>query len=288
MTTILAVHGLTGTATTWKPLTDAIYADSTLNKAVKRVIAIDHIGHGESSTPSNLPNGAKFGDLLIEDYVDTLIQSIDYLRGHNLGAQVIAGHSMGGLEIQAAQEKLLAANSSLAKKGIVGAILISPVPNRNSVWTQPPASDPTPFLKNTPELGTYLELTPLAAQQGATWRNLQGQVVPNVPSVQAIEQNDWVGIEPLNVLVELTGTSGPLQRPGARQGAFKNQNGTLLSIISNSQDILTPAVDQDDLYLFLTGQTGPLYRPVVAADAVHGLHISNPAGLIAAIRNGVL
>lgn len=285
-TTILAVHGLTGTASIWSPLAGAVFADSTLNKAVKRVIAIDHIGHGESSLPT-LPAGTKFGDLLIEDYVSTVIQSIDYLRSHNLGAQVLLGHSMGGLEIQAAQEQLLASNSSLAKHGIAGAILISPVPNRNSVWTQSPPADVSPYLKTTPELGTYLELTPVAAQQGATWRNLQGQVVSNAPSPQTIQQNDWIGIEPINVLVELTSTSGQLQRPAARNGAFQKSNGTLLAIISESQDILTPAVDQDDLYLQLTGQTGPLYRQVVAADAVHGQLISNPNGIISSIRNSV-
>jgi pimeloyl-ACP methyl ester carboxylesterase len=287
-TTVLAVHGLTGTATTWQPLSAAMFADSTLGRAVKRVVAIDFVGHGLSSVPT-LPAGVKFGDLLIEDNVSVLIQAIDKLKTLNLGAQVILGHSMGGLAIQAAQETLLASNSSLAKKGILGAILLSAVPNRGSVWTQPPPSDPTPYLVvNNPTLGVYLDLPPAAAQQAATWRTLTGALVPNVPSVQTIDTNDWVGIEPLKTIVELTGTTAPAWRPFARQGAFKTQNGTLLVVISASQDILTPAVDQDDLYLYLTGSSGPLYRPVVAADAVHGMNMSNPSGLLAALRNGVL
>jgi pimeloyl-ACP methyl ester carboxylesterase len=288
VTTILAVHGLTGTGNIWKPLTDALFADATLGKVVKRVVAIDLIGHGESSVPSTLPAGVRFQDLTIEDNVSVVIQSIDYLRSHSLGAQVIVGHSMGGLAIQSAQEVLLAANSSLSKHGVLGAILISPVPNRGSVWTQPPPSDPTPYLVTTPQLGTYLDLPPAVAQQAATWRNLAGVVVPNVPSVQTIDQNDWVGIEPITTAIELTGTTAPLWRPTARANAFANRNGTVLSVISMSQDILTPAADQDDLYLYLTGSSGPLYRPVVAADAVHGMLMSNPTGLISAIRNGVL
>jgi hypothetical protein len=40
--------------------------------------------------------------------------------------------------------------------------------------------------------------------------------------------------------------------------------------------------------LYLTGSSGPLYRPVVAADAVHGMNMSNPTGLLSALRNGVL
>jgi pimeloyl-ACP methyl ester carboxylesterase len=287
VTTILAVHGLTGTGNIWKPLTDAMFADATLGNAVKRVIAIDLIGHGESSLPT-LPAGVRFQDLTIEDNVGTVIQSIDYLRSHNLGAQVILGHSMGGLAIQAAQEALLASNSSLSKHGIVGAILISAVPARGTVWTQPPPSDVTPYLvTNNATLGVYLDLPAAVAQQAATWRNLMGVVVSDVPSVATIDQNDWVGIEPITTLLELTGTTSPQWRPAARQNAFAIRNGTVLSVISMSQDILTPAADQDDLYLYLTGSSGPLYRPVVAADAVHGMLMSNPTGLITAIRNGV-
>jgi pimeloyl-ACP methyl ester carboxylesterase len=286
VTTVLAVHGLTGTATTWKPLASAMFADSVLGKAVKRVIAIDFVGHGLSTLPT-LPAGTRFGDLLIEDNVSVLIQSIDKLRAMNLAPQVVLGHSMGGLAIQAAQETLLASNSSLAKKGIVGAILLSAVPNRGSVWTQPPPSNPAPYLVTTTELGTYLDLPAAVAQQGATWRTLNGTLVPNVPSVATIENNDWVGIEPLSTIVELTGTTAPVIRPFARQNAFATNNGTVLLVISASQDVLTPAVDQDDLYLYLTGQSGPLYRQVVATDAVHGMNMSNPTGLLAALRNGV-
>jgi pimeloyl-ACP methyl ester carboxylesterase len=286
-TTVLAVHGLTETATTWKPLASAMFADSTLGRAVKRVVAIDFIAHGESSVPT-LPAPTKFGDLVIEDNVSVLIQSIDKLRALNLGAQVILGHSMGGLAIQSAQEVLLSSNSSLSKKGIVGAILLSSVPNRGSVWTQPPPSDPTPFIKNTPQLGTYLDLTPLAVQQGGSWRTLNGSLIPNVPSVATIDSNDWVGIEPISTVVELTGTMAPTIRPFARRNAFALSNKTVLVVISGSQDVLTPAIDQDDLYLYLTGQSSPLYRPVVASDAVHSMHISNPTGLLGALRNSVL
>jgi hypothetical protein len=72
-----------------------------------------------------------------------------------------------------------------------------------------------------------------------------------------------------------------------RQGAFAIQNGTILSVISFSQDLLTPAIDQDDLYLYLTGTSGPLYRAVVASDAVHSMFMSNPTGMVSALHNGV-
>jgi hypothetical protein len=55
--------------------------------------------------------------------------------------------------------------------------------------------------------------------------------------------------------------------------------------------VLTPAIDQDDLYRYLTGlpSTGvTLYRPIVADDAVHSMFVSNPTGLLTALKNGVL
>jgi hypothetical protein len=91
-------------------------------------------------------------------------------------------------------------------------------------------------------------------------------------------------------VLELTGTNPPT-RPFARQNAFALQKHTILSVLSFSQDVLAPAVDQPALYTYLTGlpSTGStLYRPIVAADAVHSMYISNPAGLISALKNGVL
>jgi pimeloyl-ACP methyl ester carboxylesterase len=111
--TILAVHGYTERGSMWAPLTDAIFADNILGLAVKRVVAIDMPAHGGSGIPS-LPSPTTFGDLLIEDNVSVVIQSIDALRGLGYGPQVIMGHSMGGLEVQASQEALLAQSSSLS------------------------------------------------------------------------------------------------------------------------------------------------------------------------------
>jgi hypothetical protein len=68
-------------------------------------------------------------------------------------------------------------------------------------------------------------------------------------------------------------------------GALSLRNGTLTSLVSFSQDILVPAADLGSLYEYLTGETRDvLYRPVSTADAVHGMFISNPTGLLDAIR----
>jgi pimeloyl-ACP methyl ester carboxylesterase len=289
VTTILAVHGLTETASTFGPLASKIFADNVLGYAVKRVIAIDLVGHGDSSNPVPT-SGLRFGDMTINDNVSVVIQSIDALRAQQLGPQVILGHSMGGLAIQGVQEALLAQGSSLAKHGVLGAILMAAVPNFNSAWTQQsPPADATPFLvTDDPANGVYLSLPAWAYVQTGGFRLLSNLVVANAPTAAQVTANGWNAKEPGATLFQLTATSGAFVRPGCRQGAFALQNGTLLSVISFSQDVLTPAVDQNALYVYLNGGSGPLYRPVVAADAVHSMFLSNPAGLITALRNGVM
>lgn len=294
VTTILAVHGFTERATMFGPLANAIFADAVLKVVVKRIISIDLIGHGSSSNPT-LPAPTTFGDLTIEDNISVVIQSIDKLRAGNLAPQVIIGHSMGGLAIQGVQEALLASNSSLAKKGVVGAILIAAVPNRNVAWTHTPTdlnAPPNPFVVVDPVLGTIFDVPPAAARSAGGFTRLADGVIPmNVPPVEVFVANDWSSPEPSATAIELTGVVGnPDTRPACRRNAFAANNGTLLSVLSFSQDALARAVDQPALYTFLTGKpsTGAsLYRPIVANDAVHAMFISNPAGLIAALKNGV-
>jgi pimeloyl-ACP methyl ester carboxylesterase len=294
-TTILAVHGFTERATMFEPLANAIFADSILKGAVKRIISIDLVGHGTSSNPT-LPAPTKYADLLIEDNISVVIQSIDKLRAANMGPQVIMGHSMGGLAIQGAQEALLASNSSLKQKGVLGAILIAAVPNRNVAWTHTPTdptAPPNPFVVDDPTLGRILDVPPAAARSTGGFTRLSDGAIPaNVPPVEVFIANDWSSPEPISTAVELTGVVGnPDTRPACRQNAFSQQNGTILSVLSFSQDALARAAEQPALYTFLTGKpsTGSttLYRPIVADDAVHSMYISNPAGLIAALKNGV-
>ena len=157
---ILAVHGLSGTGLYFGPLAQAIFADSRLSRAVKRIVAIDMPGHGDSTYPSNLPDGLLFGDLAIEDNVSVVVQAIDALKARGLGPRVVVGHSMGGLEVQAAQQALLSAGSSFAAHGVFGAVLLAPVPPHGQQWVRPPSGDPTPFIVNDPTLGSYFYLPP--------------------------------------------------------------------------------------------------------------------------------
>jgi pimeloyl-ACP methyl ester carboxylesterase len=289
--TILAVHGLTEIGSMYAPLANAIYTNATLGPIVKRIVSIDMIAHGESSPPA--PVSQLFSSLTIQDNASVLIQSIDKLRALNKGPQIVMGHSMGGLAIQTSQELLLTQSSSLAKHGVFGAILLSSVPNAGVEWTQPP---PNPnignYIRPDAVLGVILDVPPDVAPFTGAFTTLSGALVPNVQSlVQTFVANDWSGPEPITTVVQLTGEN-PRTRPFVRPNAFALRNGTVLTVLSFSQDVLTPAVDQDNLYTYLTGisSTGSatLYRPIATPDAVHSMFISNPAGLLTALKNGVI
>jgi pimeloyl-ACP methyl ester carboxylesterase len=288
--TAIAVHGLTGTGNNWDQLAPALFADKLVGKKLKRVVGIDFIGHGKSGFPQNLPNGT-FGQLAIEDNVSVLIQSIQQLRARQLAPTVIFAHSMGGLAVQAAQQALLNQNSSLAALGINKAVLFAPVPPRDRPWVRPPSGDVTPFIVTSdPVLGPYLSLPPGV---GGSFVTLAGTVVPNAPTNEQILARGYLAIEPFVTLAQLGGAPIPLPTGGSfilplptvSAGVFAPSRGTVLALVSFSQDVLVPASNLPDLYTYLTGDTRQtLYVPIVASDAVHSMIMSNAPGLLSKVR----
>jgi pimeloyl-ACP methyl ester carboxylesterase len=280
--TVVAVHGFTETANVWEPLANAIFETAPRGNRVKRIVAIDLPGHGQSGFPQNLPAGTNFGSLLIEDYISVVAQSIDELAERGMRPRAIYGHSMGGLIIQGLQETLLAQGSSLAQLGVVRAALLAPVPAEGQQWTQPPPSDVTPFIVFDPVLGLYLNIPPQIFQF-QSFGTPAGMLVPNAPSVAEIVENGYVGIEPLNVAIQLATNNIP--RPSVRRGAFKVQNGTVVAVMGFTQDILVPAFDLPPLYDHLTASTHrALSFTIDTPDAVHSMYVSNPEGMIAVLN----
>jgi pimeloyl-ACP methyl ester carboxylesterase len=292
---VLAIHGLSETGNCYGPLAQAIFAEK-YHLDVKRVIAIDLPGHGDSSYPTNLPGGLKFGELTIEDNVAVVIQSIEALRAQRLPPRVIIGHSMGGLAVQAVQQTLLSKRSSLAAQGIISAILLAPVPTHGQTWTRnPDGGDMSQFVVADPALGNYVAL-PAPVWIASAFSTTAGTTAPNAPSPQQVADNNYIGVEPLTTLLQLTEATVPLptgetltlQRPSVNEAIFSLIHGTRLTVVSFSEDILVPAADLDDLYAYLTGDRANIfYRPVVATDAVHSMFISNPAEVAKMLRGAL-
>jgi len=293
--TVLAVHGLAETGATYEPLANAIFADASLKRRVKRVIAIDLVGRGESGFPEGLPDGANFGALTIEDNVSVVIESISALRRRRLAPQVLVGHSMGGLAAQAVQETLLAKGSSLAAHGIYRTLLLAPVPAGGRPWTQPVTGDLSAFVVQDPAQGAYVSLPPelWLAQAFST---TAGTIVPNAPAPAVVAEKGYIGLEPLTTLLQLTGAPIPtptgetitIPRPSVRAGAFAPRNGTRLTLLGFAQDVLVPEANLRDLYVHLTGDAeAKRYVAITADDAVHSAFISNPASIIPAVRDAL-
>jgi len=278
--TVLAVHGFTETGAAWKPLTDALFAHPATKNRVKRMILLDLPGHGKSPIPT-LASGL-FGNLTIYDNVGVIIQVVDQLRAQNLGPRVLMGHSMGGLEIQAAQEQLLAQGSSLQKHGVLRAILFAPVPVANiTAWT--PAASTLPSSYYRFDNGTYIVLDAQGALFGGGFSTTASTPTAPVITPAAFSLNfaGLIGAEPQVTAGQLVGAIPTLPRPSAREGAFAPlKNGTLLTIIGFSEDILTPAAIQPSLYQHLLGRQGLMYQEVIAPDAVHSMFIINPTGML--------
>lgn len=280
--TVLAVHGFTETAAMWKPLKDALFAHQATKNRVKRFMALDLPGHGKSPIPT-LANGL-FGNLSIYDNASVIIQAIDTLRAQNRGPRILMGHSMGALAIQSVQESLLGNGSRLQQKGVLRAILFAPVPVANiTSWV--PASTTIPQSYYRFDNGTYIVIDNQGALFGggfSTRASTPGNpvITPAAFNIDFAGQG-LIGAEPQVTAGQLVGAIPQLPRPSARQGAFAPlQNGTLLTIIGFSEDVLTPVETLEPLYVHLLGRQGLMYQEVIAADAVHSMVFLNPTGML--------
>jgi pimeloyl-ACP methyl ester carboxylesterase len=218
--------------------------------------------------------------------VSVVIQAIEALRSRGLGAQVIVGHSMGGLTVQAVQEALLAQSRSLAALDIRRAILLAPVPPTGRPWVRPPAADLSSLVKMTAELGSYIEV-PAPIFIASNFSTLAGTPVANAPTAEQVDARGYAAIEPLLTTLQLVEDPGvlPLKRPMVRAGAFSPEHGTTLTLVSFSQDTLVPASNLPDLYAYLTGDAKARdYVALVADDAVHAMFVSKPEAVVRPLR----
>jgi len=284
--TILAVHGFTEAAKSFEPLVGAMFSDKVEKYTVKRVIAIDLPGRGNSPMPLGLPGGV-FGQLYEEDYIDIVAQSIVALKKAGIGPQVLMGHSMGGLAVQGVQEKLLSEGSSLAKLGVFEAVLLAALPANGAVWHQIPFPEFVfgLFMQGDPNgpYGQYIFFPPPVAQTGPGFTTLSGQLADNTPAVDQIV----VGPEPLYCTEQVNANPDYPARPFTRAGAFSLDKGTILTVVAFSQDAFVIPDDEKALYSYLTGPLGVarlFYRFIDPPQAVHNMYITEPAKVAQALR----
>ncbi|MBO0800158.1 MAG: alpha/beta hydrolase, partial [Blastocatellia bacterium] len=119
---VLFLNGIGQTANTFKPLAQAIFSDN-FGLLVSKIILLDYPGHGNSG----YPDGIQFGSLSIDDYVTSLLASLDELTHLGLRPNVLLGHSLGAEIIMLAQNRLISQGVTLRSKfGVAGAIFLAP------------------------------------------------------------------------------------------------------------------------------------------------------------------
>lgn len=272
--TVLAVPGLSHSAKSFEQLAQEIFDSPRFDGKVKRVIGLEFPGKGDSGLPRPAQS-LTFGDLTLNDYSAILLNALDSLGNCNNGPSLVIGHSMGGLIIQLAQEKLLQHGSNLRQRfGVRGAMLIAPSLPGNIPWAIADSGTyaqlTTLFAAQTPELGNILAI-PLPVWISLFFSDRLGVIYPFDPTILATYATN----EAMAAALQLGGVGMP--RLTVRERAFSPQKGTKLSVVSFEQDgiYLYPS-EHTNLYRHLYGGDGNGLFLVTGANTVHDTQILAP------------
>ena len=276
---LLAVHGLSHTAATWEPFAEALFAAG----GPCRVYAIDLPGHGGSS----LPRGARFGDLVLEDYTTAVLQTLQRLQREGAAVRAVIGHSMGGLLIQQAQARLRGAGADLAAHGVADAVLIASTAPSEVVAMQcgvrsggGPALRPGSYLRADLTRGLHVAIP------DDTWRTLffsdrAGALVAAAPELAEVAA--YNAIEPLPVAASVLGV--PFTRPSIAAGAFTG-TGVSLTVAAFEQDPFGTEAVQRCLLDHLAGAGRDLVV-VRGPESVHDAYVAVPDDVVAALADAL-
>jgi pimeloyl-ACP methyl ester carboxylesterase len=285
--TVLAIHGLTHTAASWQPFAEQLF-EKHQGPVPCRVVAVDLPGRGGSGVP-DVPGEPLYGDMLLDDFVTVLLQAMDRLPALGLRSTSIVAHSQGALLVQMAQQRLIESGATLrSEHGITRALFLAASPPADLPWFFATIAFGffEPFLVLDPQLGLVIAI-PDDAWPFFYFTNLAGTPVSNFPS--PAEVATYNAIEPTASSAQLIGLTDEegnvlVPRPVVAPGIFADPYGTELFMVVGEQDVLINWQENAVLYGFLTGDT-ELERFVVAPgpEAVHGLHISDPAAVVAAL-----
>jgi pimeloyl-ACP methyl ester carboxylesterase len=283
---IVAVPGACCTANALVALGETVLASSDDNDGGERArwyIAVDLPGHGESPPPV----GALFGELSLADYVAAVLGTLDRLKSREIETTTLIGHSMGGGVVLLTQQTLVSRGSSLRKaygvKHVIGLAPGSYPPGVPCSMRDNPqfGESLAPFQIVGPELGPALVIPP-EAFLGMTWSKPDGSLGLNAPSPAEIATRNWIAPE------SLTAVGGVVAPAPLDTGIFAEDRGTKLTVISFEHDTLVRPAENEALYQYVTGESPERgWTRIDGANAVHGLPISDPAAMLAAVKGRV-
>jgi pimeloyl-ACP methyl ester carboxylesterase len=280
---IVAQHGACTTAAGLVGLGKVLLASP--GARARWYVAIDQVGHGKSPPPV----GALFGELGLQDYVATVLGTLDRLRERGIRVSTLIGHSMGGATVVLAQQTLVQRGQSLrAAHDVEHVVALAPgawVPDATPAITQNEAVGAAlaQYQVVDPKLGPCMRLD-AAALQMLAWGRPDGTLPPGAPTPAQVADAGWVAPEAAGAMANLMGAPN-LPRTTYEAGTFGRSRGTRLSVISFQHDTLILPAESKVLYAHLTGE-GPEHgwTTIEGPDATHGMPITQPAEMLAALE----
>jgi pimeloyl-ACP methyl ester carboxylesterase len=287
---VFAIHGMSHTANTWKPFSEALFETDVLGYNINQVYAIDLPGRGGSGIPEG--NGFLMEDLYSEHYLNIIFNVLDKLADMKIKPRTIMGHSMGGLWVQLMQQRMLDQGTTLWNEyKIKRAILFAPAPAAPSPWyhiTSGQGGSLAQFAGYFPGLGTMLaipdQVFPFIFFTNETYQ--PPATVPGAPTPADVTAEGYGAMEPGPLVFEIAGYQPPAPypfkpRPSVDEKIFKRHNKTKLTVISYTGDMLMDEFDEDSLYIFLTGDHKyRRYHELSGDFTCHDLHLSNPVAIL--------
>lgn len=278
---VLAVPGFAHTAATWEPYAEALFAQRPEQTCA--VIALDLPAHGGSG----IPEGISFGELFLGDYTTAVLGTLEALGELGMAPATVIGHSQGGLLVQMAQQELVAGGSSLREAfGVREVQLLAPVPPAGVSWAFAESGAAAgvlgPLLAPDPTLGM------VAAIPSWLWpilffSNLSGELAPGAPSAAEVEALGYAAPAAMYASLQLVGAGIP--RPSVAEGVFAGSYGTRLSIVALEQDqLIRPEEAQALLQHLLGAANGRKISVVSGTNAIHDLHLTDPAAILQSAR----
>jgi pimeloyl-ACP methyl ester carboxylesterase len=280
---IVAIHGASTTASGLVNLGKTLLASN--GARARWFVAIDQVGHGKSPPPV----GAVFGELGLQDYVATVLGTLARLKEVGLRATTLMGHSMGGATVLLTQQTLVQRGQSLREAyGVEHVVALAPagwLPDATPAITQNAALGAAfeKFQGVDPTLGPCLRIDAEALLMLA-WGRPDGSLPPGAPSVAQVADAGWVAPEAAVAIGNLMGAPN-LPRAVFDAGTFVKSRGTRLSIVSFQHDILIMPDENKALYAYVTGENPDQgWARIDGADATHGMPITQPAEMLAALE----
>jgi len=282
--TFVVIHGITHTAATWGPFTEAVIKRSGKEKPVCNILAIDLPGHGKSGLPGNM----LYGDLSFEDYVESVKGTLAKLTAIGYRVGNLIGFSHAGYMLQLVQQSLLDEGSSLRQAyGVRNTIFFASSLPTPLAW---PFADSgagadfiTQFYRFDPVLGTNVDI-PDDVWPSLWFVNAAGKLVSGAPTPELVTAKGYNAAESAVIVSQLLAVP-PYVRPSVRAGVYAKRYGTELMLVTYSNDIYISPEESKTLYLHLTED--PSYAGYLLIEdetAVHDFHMAQPAKLVRILR----